>query len=118
MMKAELNGAAQSRFCIGASGTPIVLSLVHLGLQELNDADGPVSLSKDELQVWSDKLFSMKREDIADLHPSKMKGRADVLPAGVLILKEALHFLGAERLYVSPFGVRHGVAIRYFLEST
>ena len=118
MMKESLAGSLPSRYCIGASGTPIILSLLHTGLKELSDAESAVSMSVSELDAWSRRLFGMTRSEVTALYPSKMKGRADVLPAGVLILLEALTYLRSEQLFVSPFGVRHGVALRYFLESS
>lgn len=113
MFEKELEGARKTRICIGASGTPIILSLVHHGLSDLASSSMTIS----EVTDWSRRLYSMNREEVLALHPARMKGREDVFPCGVMVLAEALEFLGAERLFVSPYGVRHGIAMRYFEES-
>ncbi len=117
MLQSELHGAQSTRICVGASGTARIMALVHLGLNELPTATGLASISRLEMGDWARRLFQMTYNEIMDLHPTKMQGRADVLPAGALILSEILTFTGSETLVVSPFGVRHGVAIRYFRES-
>jgi len=113
----HLKGSKPTRLCVGASGTSRIIALLHTGVTELSDIVGPVSVPYSELVLWQERLIRMTYDEVFALHPTKMKGRADVLPAGVLILRELLQFTEAETLVVSPFGVRHGVAIRYFRES-
>ncbi|MDA1029356.1 MAG: exopolyphosphatase [Bacteroidetes bacterium] len=117
MMQDQLRNAAHTSFCIGASGTARIMALVHLGLDELGDSSSPSLISREDLGDWVRRLFRMTYDEIIELHPAKMQGRADVLPAGALILYEILKFTHSDALIVSPYGVRHGVAIRYFRES-
>ena len=93
------------------------MALIYHDLFELKEADGLVSIPTEEVVSLANRLLNMDYDEVVALHPAKMKGRADVLPSGALILSELLTFLGAKELIVSPFGVRHGVAIRYFRES-
>ena len=117
LLHQELSGSRSTPSCIGASGTSRILALIYHDLFELKDAAGVVSIPTEEVILLANKLVHMDYDEVVALHPAKMKGRADVLPSGALILSELLTFVGAKELIVSPFGVRHGVAIRYFGES-
>jgi exopolyphosphatase / guanosine-5'-triphosphate,3'-diphosphate pyrophosphatase len=117
LLRTELAGSESTSWCIGASGTSRILALIYHDLFELKEADGLVSIPTEEVVSLANRLLNMDYDEVVALHPAKMKGRADVLPSGALILSELLTFLGAKELIVSPFGVRHGVAIRYFRES-
>lgn len=117
LLQDKLSGSTPTTVCVGASGTSRILALLHHGLADLSEATGPVSIPFADLVRWQSRLLKMTYEEVSALHPTKMKGRADVLPAGSLILTEILTFTQAQSLVVSPFGVRHGVAIRYFRES-
>ena len=103
--------------CVGASGTARMLALIVHDVFELSEIDGVATMAAQEVINWSNQLLHMDYDEVLSLHPAKMQGRADVLPAGVLILSEIIQFVQARELVVSPFGVRHGVAIRYFRES-
>jgi exopolyphosphatase / guanosine-5'-triphosphate,3'-diphosphate pyrophosphatase len=117
LMSSHLENAKKTKICVGASGTARILALVHHGINELSSTNGPASITRSQLEGWVHRLTQMTFEEVTALHPIKMSGRADVLPAGALILGELLRFTDAETLIISPFGVRHGVAIRYFRES-
>lgn len=111
------SGAVSTTWCVGASGTARMLALIVHDVFELSEIEGTVRVPTTEVFDWSNRLLHMEYDEVLALHPAKMQGRADVLPAGVLILSEILQFVNADFLVVSPFGVRHGVAIRYFRES-
>ena len=117
MMDASLVSAGTSRICVGASGTAVILSLVHHGCNSMREMPSGSHLTRDEVREWSERLLDMTREDVLALIPRHGKGREDVFPAGVLILAKAMEWLQAETLFVSPYGVRHGVAIRHFRKS-
>lgn len=86
MMQDQLRNAGRTSFCIGASGTARIMALVHLGLDELGDSSSPALIGREDLGNWVQRLFRMTYDEIIQLHPAKMHGRADVLPAGALIL--------------------------------
>ena len=117
MMDVALVGAQKSEVCVGASGTAVILSLVHHGRDSMQDMPGGSHLTRDDLEMWSERLLAMTREDVLALIPRHGKGREDVFPAGVQILRLAMEKLGAHTLFVSPYGVRQGVAIRHFRRS-
>ena len=114
MLESDLVGIEPSRLNIGASGTPIMMALLVKGLISLDEIQGDSHLLVSEIAAWSRRLFTLDRKGVLALAPTNMKGREDVFPAGILMLMMCLQHLKAEQLYVSPFGVRHGVAIRYF----
>ena len=117
MLQSQVVNHEKTDRCIGASGTPIVLALLHYQVDELESISTVATMTRSEVAEWSEKLFTMTQQEIIELYPAKMRGRADVFPAAVRILLEAMDHVGAQRLIVSPYGVRHGTAIRYFIES-
>jgi len=117
MMERDLSGAGSSRVCVGASGTAVILSLVHHGADSMRDMPNGSHLSREAVREWKDRLLHMTAEEVLALIPHHGKGREDVFPTGVLILDEAMDRFGADTLFVSPYGVRQGVAIRHFRKS-
>lgn len=117
MMNASLETAGPSSICVGASGTAVILSLVHHGCDSMRDMPAGSHLSREEVRHWSQRLLGMTREEVLELIPRHGKGREDVFPAGVLILERAMEWFDARTLFVSPYGVRQGVAIRHFRKS-
>jgi exopolyphosphatase/guanosine-5'-triphosphate,3'-diphosphate pyrophosphatase len=100
---------------VGSSGTAQVLGVIHA-----ERVGAPVSFGEGiprvDVAAWADRLAGMSADEVMALHPVRMQGRADVFAAGVMILREVMDALDASELFVSAWGVRHGVAIRYFRE--
>ncbi len=117
MMDKALAFAQPSDVCVGASGTAVILSLVHYGSDSMRDMPRSSHLTKADVTEWSERLLAMTREEVLTLIPRHGKGREDVFAAGVEILRLAMEKLDAHTLFVSPFGVRQGVAIRHFRKS-
>ncbi|MDE2996749.1 MAG: exopolyphosphatase [Bacteroidota bacterium] len=117
MMTDSLSGAAATDVCVGASGTAVILSLVHHGRDNMRDMPDGSHMSLEDVQRWSEILLQMTRDEVLALIPRHGKGREDVFPAGVLILRLAMEWMGASKLFISPYGVRQGVAIRHFRKS-
>ncbi len=117
MMDEALAEAVQTPVCVGASGTAVILSLIHHGRDAMQDMPEGSHLTRQEVHAWRDRLLAMSRKEVLALIPRHGKGREDVFPAGVLVLSLAMDWLGSDMLYVSPYGVRQGVAIRHFRKS-
>lgn len=117
LMDSTLSGAQPTSVCVGASGTAVILSLVHHGRDSMRDMPGGSHMSREDVGTWKDRLLDMSRDEVLALIPRHGKGREDVFPAGVLILYQAMEWLEADTLFVSPYGVRQGVAIRHFRKS-
>lgn len=91
------------------AGTPTTLAAIAQGLQEFSrDTIHGYVLKLDVIEGILEKLLKSSLEEIVEIrgvHPQ----RADILPAGALILKEILHFLKADSCVVSAQGLRYGV---------
>lgn len=117
LMDQQLTEATSCPVCVGASGTAVILSLLHYGRTSMKDMPEGSHLSLEQVQMWSERLLGLTRQEVLDLIPRHGKGREDVFPAGVLILRLAMEWLGASTLFVSPYGVRQGVALEHFRRS-
>lgn len=105
--------------CIGSSGTPRILAHLHTGLENLMDVSGGCPRIPDAaLAAWSERFLTMSQDAVLALDPRRMAGRSDVFPAATLILRRVFERVGRDVLAVSSQGVRHGVAIRYFQQSS
>lgn len=99
---------------IGTAGTATALALVDAGPDSSWDAlegDG-FRLSHTDVRQWRQRLFELSVADIRSLHPRAMKGRADVFPVGVLLLDRIMNQCDAPTCRVSPYELRHGLALR------
>jgi len=95
---------------VGIAGTCVSLAALETGRFPL---PGPVYLSREAIYHWRDRLLEMNPEDIRALWPALLAGRADVLPMGALLLGEILAWGGWDLCCVSPFGLRHGLLLRW-----
>ncbi len=103
---------------VGVDGTVVSLALLRAGAStwaELGAA--PVSLSAADVHAWRRRLLAMPREEILALNPAVMTGRADVFPAGVLLLDAVMRRFGLPACRVSPRSLRHGLALRWARQS-
>ena len=88
-----------------SAGTPVALAcLVYQEAYDFVQVHG-VRLTYKQLDYWLYKLLSMDLSERLQLK-GILKGRADVLPAGLLILSSILHYLRADSFVVSSRGVR------------
>ena len=100
---------------IGAAGTVVSLALLDRGVASWDElGKKPVVLSADVVRAWRERLLSRSYDDVLALNPDVMAGRADVFPAGVLLLDTVMRWAGIASCHVSPWGLRHGLALRFF----
>jgi exopolyphosphatase/guanosine-5'-triphosphate,3'-diphosphate pyrophosphatase len=99
---------------IGTAGTATALALVHSGPDSTWDAlhGGGFVLTQNDVRRWRKRLLELRVDAIRALHPEAMEGRADVFPVGVILLDRILAHYGLESLRVSPYELRHGLALR------
>jgi exopolyphosphatase/guanosine-5'-triphosphate,3'-diphosphate pyrophosphatase len=99
---------------LGTAGTATALALMHAGPDSTWDAlQGRVfSLSHADVRRWRDRLLQRSVEEIRVLHPDAMDGRADVFSVGVLLLDCIMTHYDRDTLRVSPYELRHGLALR------
>lgn len=105
---------------VGTAGTATALALVHTGPDSTWDAlhGGGFSLSRRDVRGWRERLLRLNVDAIRALHPAAMEGRADVFPVGVLLLDRVLSHYDRDAVRVSPYELRHGLALRWLVENS
>jgi exopolyphosphatase/guanosine-5'-triphosphate,3'-diphosphate pyrophosphatase len=96
---------------VGVAGTITTLATLDLGL----DAEEPEAvhghrLSAATIAAWTGRLTSMTVDEIRGLrgvHP----GRAPVIAAGAVVVRETLAHFGLDELEVSEQDILHGIAL-------
>ncbi len=97
---------------IGVAGTATSLALLAQGIPEFRiEAVTNFRLNRDRVESLFRQLRGMPSNQIRTLS-TVMEGRADIIAAGTLILREIMHHYGFEELTVSERGVRYGLAIK------
>ncbi|GIV54204.1 MAG: phosphatase [Candidatus Kapaibacterium sp.] len=103
-------GALEQLYAV--AGTPTTLALLATGAPHFDSVlvDGHV-LRRDTLEQLWDQISTATLDRLRAL-PGVHPHRADILPAGTLILRAAMDVLGLAELTVSVRGVRYGVVQR------
>lgn len=99
---------------IGTAGTATALALVHAGPDSSWEAlhgEGFL-LSQQTVHRWREHLLHCSIDEVHALHPEAMDGRGDVFPVGVLLLDRVLKHYQLGALRISPYELRHGLALR------
>lgn len=104
---------AHARF-YAVAGTPTTLALMAQNIQEYNwkAVDGYI-LTRAELNRLWDRIASASYQELLSL-PGVHPQRADILPAGTLILRAFVERLHVAEITVSTRGLRHGILRCYF----
>jgi len=96
---------------VGVAGTATTVAALKLGLREFDrkKIDGLV-VTLEEVRSVFETLRSRTVEEItSSIIPP---GRADVILAGVLILRESMQFYHFDKIRVSTRGLRYGMVLR------
>lgn len=105
--------AASDRILVGAAGTTGALARMHLDFARWADMQGrAVQMSRREVILWRLRLSTLTYEQTIALNPRVMAGRADIFLAGTLVLEGVMAHLDVDKLYISPRGLRHGLALQ------
>ncbi|MBN9400117.1 MAG: Ppx/GppA family phosphatase ['Candidatus Kapabacteria' thiocyanatum] len=96
---------------VGVAGTPTSLAAVDQGLASFDASriDGYV-LTAVRVHDRAEELLRYTLDEVRAL-PGVHPQRADILPAGALLLDEAMSVLGADSVTVSTRGLRYGVLL-------
>lgn len=102
---------ASSGSLIAVAGTATSLAHLDAGLHSFDIAvvDG-YSLQEEQLGFWEQELFNKDLHELQALPGIDIR-RADVLPAGVAILKSITQLLGSPNIKVSVKGLRYGALL-------
>jgi exopolyphosphatase/guanosine-5'-triphosphate,3'-diphosphate pyrophosphatase len=95
---------------IAVAGTPTTLAAMYQGLQEFDAAKvhGYI-LTRQGVEEMMEILFTVSKAELLKRFPAVNKARADILPAGTLILAEVMDHLGAGQITVGTQGLRYGI---------
>ena len=100
---------------IFVAGTPVTLSFLEKQTSDSNRAHG-LLLREEQVLFWLDKLSSLDVEERKKI-PYLPEHRADVIVAGLILLKEILRAMGKKEFIVSAGGVRYGLVLEQFQKS-
>lgn len=97
---------------VGVAGTITTLACLD---QNLNEFDikkvSGYKLTYECVEEWSNKLIKMTSSKIQSLS-NTTEGRADILPAGVLILRNFMEQFEFKEIFTCERGLRYGLALR------
>lgn len=95
---------------IGVAGTAISVACLAEGLSDFKpELVENMQVSSESVDNMVLKLSELNVEEILNLSPALMEGRADIILAGTLILQEILLMSGFSHYRVSSGGIRHGM---------
>lgn len=117
---AAAEAEARRRLATGTAGAPPTGGLPLLGgagtvkvLARISGAARlPATLAHASVREWRQRLLQMSYDEVLALSPRLMRPRADVFPAGVLILDALMERFGFEACRASPRALVHGLALR------
>lgn len=94
---------------IGVAGTVTSLAFMELGLRtfDVKRIDGS-SISLNAVDNWKSYCFETDQNELLSRFPLVMEGRADIFPAGLLILSSVMRYFSIDALTVSCGGIREG----------
>ena len=110
-------GAQAQKFnLIATAGTPTTLSALVQNLKNYDASKVHTSvISRDQLETQTARLAKMSMADRCKL-PCLPEKRADVIVAGLLILKVVATYFNFDRIHVSDRGLRFGVLENFILK--
>ncbi len=102
------------RLCIGVAGTLTTLASIDLGLArfERERVDGHL-LERPRIEAIFEKLLPLSLAEVLAI-PQILPQRADIILAGVLILRLYMDRAGLASIRVTDRGLRHGLALEAF----
>ena len=95
------------RGTVGCSGT--IETIAELAFSMRRDGTGAAQLSGKELDASCERILSARTVRERAALPGVGEARADIIPAGAVILQEAARILEVRTLTVSPFALREGI---------
>lgn len=99
----------ENRELIGVAGTMTTLSALNQNLRTFDENKVHKSiLTINDVDILFNRLSRMNEQQILELGDF-MRGRADIITAGTLILFEFMNYFGFEEVTVSSKGLRYGV---------
>lgn len=97
---------------VGVAGTVTSLAAIIMELEAYEPAEmNDVIIYRDEIREVIDQYLKKPSEEMLAKYPNILKGRADILLAGLLILDGFMERFERKELIVSTGGIRHGAIL-------
>jgi exopolyphosphatase/guanosine-5'-triphosphate,3'-diphosphate pyrophosphatase len=96
---------------VATAGTPTTLAALKKKREKLDELHGE-KLSVEQVHLWWEYLFNLSVEKRKDLKGMPFY-RADVMPAGLSILKQVMHQFQWDECIVSITGLRYGLLCQF-----
>jgi len=104
----------KKKFLLGVGGTITTLAALSLKLQEYDPQRIQGSLlSIDEIRDWEKILLQASHQERVQMLPFAPK-RADVITAGVSVMRTVIEYLGYDQIIVSEGGILLGIILELF----
>ncbi len=101
---------------LAVAGTPTTLSCINQNLRDYKDeAVERSELTLDEINNLLEKIRIVPSNKMIEKFGNSVKGREDILFAGVIILKSIMEIKLIDKIIVSSRGLRYGTIINYLL---
>ncbi|MDZ7763907.1 MAG: Ppx/GppA phosphatase family protein [Melioribacteraceae bacterium] len=101
--------------CVGSSGTIQSTGNIIAELSKRKITPNRIlnnfEFTKEELDKTADKILNAKTVEERKKIPGMDSKRADIFPAGIIILQTAFEQLGVEKLTISEYALREGIVI-------
>lgn len=100
---------------VGVAGTVSTMAFLESNstYYDPNSLNGTL-LSLDFVNQKIDEWKCLKPDELEQIYPEVLKGRADIILAGLLILKSFMNYFDLTELLVSTGGIRHGALLKTF----
>ncbi|MBK7106622.1 MAG: hypothetical protein IPH62_15215 [Ignavibacteriae bacterium] len=99
---------------IAVAGTPTTLSCIKQNLRDYDEKKVENShLNFSEILKLKNKIINIQPNEMLTNFGNVVKGREDVLFAGILILESIMKMKNLDIIYVSGRGLRYGIIIDY-----
>lgn len=101
---------------VGVAGTVTTLAAIDLDLKSYDPklVSGHY-ISRETVDRIADSVRTMAVPEMVEKYTQIQEGRADIIFAGMIILRECLKQMGAEGIVASDRGLRYGMALHDFL---
>jgi len=98
---------------IGVAGTVTSIAAIELGLDDyVSDKLNGYMLSRNTVSNFIQEFSEMKSEAIEVKYSPFLRGRGEVILAGILILDEFMKMTDRDELMISTGGIRHGMLLK------
>lgn len=106
---ADLPGAGR---LVGVAGTATTLAALDAGMERYapSAVNGRV-VPLGKVGEWIGRLCALTSRQRESRHPELLRGRADIFPAGLLIMEGYMKYAGFGEVSISAGGLRHGAVL-------